>query len=87
MTVVADAHVHPFGAGQSRSDRENPMIARAGHIAIILPRMARSPIRRWAVGVYEYLGDHHWQARGGCRGSTLKSAAVFTKARRLRTTP
>jgi hypothetical protein len=72
MTVVADAHVHPLGAGQSRSDRENPMIARAGHIAIILPRMARPPIRHWAVGVYEYLGDHRWQARGGCRGSTLK---------------
>ncbi len=72
MTVVADAHVHPFGAGQSWSDRENPMIARAGHIAIILPRMARPPVRRWAVGVYEYLGDHRWQARGGCHGSSLK---------------
>lgn len=72
MTVVADAHVHPFGAGQSWSDRENPMIARAGHIAIILPRMARPPIRRSDVGVYEYLGDHRWQVHGGCRGSTLK---------------
>lgn len=72
MTVVADAHVHPLGAGQSSSDRQNPMIARAGHIAIILPRMAKPPIRRWSVGVYEYLGDHRWQPRGGCRGSTLK---------------
>jgi hypothetical protein len=72
MTVVADAHVHPLGAGQSSSDRQNPMIARPGHIAIILPRMAKPPIRRWSVGVYEYLGDHRWQPRGGCRGSTLK---------------
>jgi hypothetical protein len=72
MTVVADAHVHPLGAGQSSSDRENPMIARPGHIAIILPRMANPPIRRWSVGVYEYLGDHRWQPRGGCGGSTLK---------------
>jgi hypothetical protein len=72
MTVVADAHVHPLGAGQSSSDRENPMIARPGHIAIILPRMAKPPIRRWSVGVYEYLGDHRWRPRGGRRGSTLK---------------
>jgi hypothetical protein len=72
MKVVADAHVHALGAGQSWSDRQSPMIARAGHIAIILPRMARPPVRRWAVGVYEYLGDHRWRACGGCRGSTLK---------------
>lgn len=72
LTCVADVHVHPFGAGQSPSDRTNPMIARAGHVAIILPRMARAPVRRWAVGVYEYLGDHRWAARGGCGGSLLK---------------
>ena len=81
MTVIADAHVHLFGAGQSNSDRENPMIARAGHIAIILPRMARPPIRRWAVGVYEYLGDHQWRARGGCRGSTLRTGVASFQSR------
>jgi hypothetical protein len=67
LTVVADAHVHGRGAGQSRSDRENPMIARPGHMALILPLMARTPVRRWAVGVYEYLGDHQWRAHGGCQ--------------------
>jgi hypothetical protein len=72
LKVVADAHVHRFGAGQSRSDRENPMIARAGHIAIIIPRMSKPPVRRWTAGVYEYQGDHRWQSRGGCRGSALK---------------
>jgi len=72
LTVVADAHVHLFGAGQSRSDRENPMIARAGHLALIVPRMSKPPVRRWTVGVYEYLGDHRWQSRGGCRGSALQ---------------
>jgi hypothetical protein len=72
LAVVADAHVHPFGAGQSRSDRENPMIARAGHIAIILPWMSKPPVRRWTVGVYEYEGDHRWRSRGGCRGSALR---------------
>lgn len=71
LSVVADAHVHPFGARQSRSDRESPMIARPGHIALILPLMAKPPIRRWAIGIYEYLGDHRWKAHGGCQGSTI----------------
>ena len=66
LSVVADVHVHPGRAGQSRSDRENPMIARDGHLALILPRMARPPIRRWSIGLYEYLGDHRWRALGGC---------------------
>lgn len=73
LTVVADMHVHPWGAGQSLSDRQNPMIARPGHLAVILPLMARPPIRRWAIGVYQYLGDHQWQAHGGCGvGRVLK---------------
>lgn len=42
------------------------MIARPGHLALILPLMTRTPVRRWAVGVYEYLGDHRWRAHGGC---------------------
>lgn len=65
LAVVADAHSHGLSARQSRADRENPMIARAGHLALILPLMARPPIRRWSVGVYEYLGDHQWRAHGG----------------------
>ncbi len=65
LTVVADAHIHGLGAGQSRADRENPMIARPGHLALIFPLMARPPIRRWSVGVYEYLGDHRWRSHGG----------------------
>ncbi len=40
LSVVADVHVHPGGAGQSDSDRDHPMISRAGHIALILPRFA-----------------------------------------------
>src|SRR3954451_11210878 len=43
LVVVADAHVHPRGARQSLSDRDNPMIARPGHLALILPLMARPP--------------------------------------------
>ncbi|WP_155253210.1 hypothetical protein [Bradyrhizobium japonicum] len=65
LVVVADAHVHPRGAGQSLSDRDNPMIARPGHLALILPLMARPPVRRWSIGLYEYLGDHRWRSHGG----------------------
>lgn len=65
LSVVADAHVHGLGAGQSPSDRDNPMIARPGHLALIFPSMARQPIRRWSVGFYEYLGDHRWRSHGG----------------------
>lgn len=71
LAVVADVHVHGLGAGQSRADRENPMIARPGHLALILPLMARPPIRRWAVGIYEYLGEHRWRAHGGCHSARV----------------
>jgi len=71
LSVVADVHVHAWSAGQSLSDRENPMIARQGHLALILPLLARLPVRRWAVGIYEYLGDHRWRAHGGCHASRI----------------
>jgi hypothetical protein len=65
LVIVADAHVHPRGARQSFSDRDNPMIARPGHLALIFPLMARPPVRRWSIGLYEYLGDHQWRSHGG----------------------
>ncbi len=65
LKVVADVHVHPWGAAQSPSDKENPMIARPGHFSIILPWMARAPIDLQSVGIYEYLGAHQWRALGG----------------------
>jgi hypothetical protein len=65
LSVVADAHVHPRGAGQSQADRQNPMIARPGHLALILPNMAETPMRLSSIGFYEYLGDHRWRAHGG----------------------
>lgn len=60
LTVVADVHVHPFGAGQSESDRANPMVSSAGHIALILPDYASQPVRREEVGIYRYLGGKKW---------------------------
>jgi hypothetical protein len=60
LTVVADVHMHPGAAGQSDSDRANPMVARPGHIAIIVPHFAAWPIQAGRLGVYEYCGRHIW---------------------------
>lgn len=63
LTVVADVHTHGGHAIQSEADRTNPMVARAGHVAIILPDFAIAPIRWNQVGIYEYRGDHTWHNR------------------------
>ena len=62
LSVVADIHVHPGGSGQSASDRDHPMISRAGHIALILPNFATSPQPRAGIGIYRYLGGKRWSA-------------------------
>lgn len=62
LSVIADIHVHPGGAGQSRSDRDHPMISRAGHIALILPHFAHGRQLRRNIGIYRYLGSKRWAA-------------------------
>lgn len=61
MTVVADVHVHPGGYGQSPSDRHNPIIPEAGHLALILPNFAALKTGPGNIGVYEYLGAREWK--------------------------
>lgn len=61
LSVVADVHVHPGGAGQSDSDRAHPMISSKGHLALILPDFAAEPLKRQRVGIYRYLGGKRWQ--------------------------
>lgn len=61
LSVVADIHTHPFGAGQSQSDREHPMISSAGHLALILPHFATAPGLRRGVAIYRYLGAKQWR--------------------------
>jgi hypothetical protein len=58
--VVADVHVHPGGYGQSESDRANPVMPRAGHLALILPNFARERPRPGTIGIYEFLGGDAW---------------------------
>ena len=65
LMVVADAHTHGGGAGQSGSDKANPMVAQAGHIAVIVPNFAVTPIRPKSLGLYEYRGNHSWTDYSG----------------------
>jgi len=61
--VVADVHVHPFGFGQSQSDKDDPVMPRAGHVAVIVPHFAQRGTGPGEVGVYEYLGNGDWRDR------------------------
>ncbi|OOW83423.1 hypothetical protein Xvtw_16525 [Xanthomonas campestris pv. vitiswoodrowii] len=65
LSVVADVHTHRFGAGQSRSDRENPMIALRGHVALIVPNFAQGDRGFQDVGIYIYQGGHRWLSLAG----------------------
>jgi hypothetical protein len=58
--VVADVHVHPGGYGQSGSDRANPVMPRAGHVAMILPDFAQGQPEPGSIGIYEFLGAGRW---------------------------
>lgn len=65
LTVVGDIHTHPGGAFQSEADRTNPMVARAGHIAIIVPNFATGSPDASELGIFEYRGDHSWTDHTG----------------------
>lgn len=65
LTVIGDVHTHPGGAFQSEADRTNPMVAREGHIAIIVPNFATGHPPRETLGVFEYRGDHAWTDHSG----------------------
>ncbi len=68
MTVVADIHTHPGVAFQSEADRMNPMVARAGHIAVIVPNFAAAPVDCEQLGIFEYQGEHRWADKANARG-------------------
>lgn len=60
LEVVADIHTHPGIAKQSTPDKKHPMIARSGHISMILPDYANDPWSFNRMGIYRYLGSHKW---------------------------
>jgi proteasome lid subunit RPN8/RPN11 len=67
LTVVADVHTHPGRAFQSPADKANPMVARSGHVAVIVPNFAAWPIPPNQLCVYEYRGQHEWFDRSPSR--------------------
>jgi hypothetical protein len=62
LSVIADVHTHPFGPGQSHSDKTHPMVSIPGHIALIVPNYAQGELSPADVGVYVYRGRHRWTA-------------------------
>ena len=78
LTVVADAHTHPGYACQSPQDRANPMVARSGHIAIIVPRYAQTPVVHSELGIYEYCGEHTWKNQKGKFGRRFFYAGFWS---------
>jgi hypothetical protein len=75
-TVVADVHTHGgTSVRQSFIDADNPMIAREGHLAVIVPHLAQQPYHPAQVGVHEYLGERGWRVwthRGAARRIALR---------------
>ena len=66
LRVIGDIHTHPTDwVGQSSTDRENPMVARSGHVALIAPDFASGDINADDVGVHRYRGDEGWESNFG----------------------
>jgi proteasome lid subunit RPN8/RPN11 len=71
LEVVADVHTHPRIARQSDADRRNPMIATAGHFALIVPDFASRIPSSEDLGIYEYAGAHQWRDHSGAFASRI----------------
>lgn len=71
LSVVADVHSHPYGPGQSHSDKTHPMVSIPGHIALIVPNYAQGPVSSGDVGVYVYRGRYRWRTYRGCRAAKV----------------
>jgi proteasome lid subunit RPN8/RPN11 len=74
LEVVADVHTHPGCALQSESDQAHPMISLRGHVALIVPNLARSVADYRNVGVYRYVGAKQWRTCPAPRVSFLDLA-------------
>jgi proteasome lid subunit RPN8/RPN11 len=66
LCVVGDAHTHPSKwVSQSEVDRRHPMLARVGHVALIVPNFAQGDVPPAEIGVHVYQGDQGWAACAG----------------------
>ncbi len=78
LDVLADLHTHG-GSGPARQsplDRDNPMIAQPGHVALIVPNFA-TDFRMRDIGVYEYLGSHRWRDYSGGKAGRFFYTGVW----------
>jgi proteasome lid subunit RPN8/RPN11 len=72
LVVVADVHTHPTQhVAQSGVDKRNPLVARRGHLALIVPNFAQGKIKPEQIGVHQYLGDHRWAAHHGSAAARI----------------
>ena len=72
LRVIADIHTHPgASAAQSCTDRANPMIAREGHLALIVPHFGTRPVQACEVGVHKYRGNRGWASWFGSRAERV----------------
>ena len=72
LRVIADIHTHPgTSVAQSCTDRANPMVAREGHLALIVPHYGTRPVQAREVGVHEYRGDCGWASWFGSRAEHI----------------
>lgn len=62
LVVLGDVHTHPGRwIAQSEIDRANPMVARTGHIALVLPNYALGSVAVDEISANEYLGEAGWK--------------------------
>ena len=78
VQVLADVHTHEGDAVQSKADRCNPMVARPGHLALIVERFASAPVRRHRMGLYRYEGSHAWTDLSGWRSRRVLKTGTFS---------
>ena len=72
LRVIADVHTHPGTSDvQSSIDRANPMIAREGYMALIVPHYGTRPVQARDVGVHQYRGDRGWESWFGSRAGRV----------------
>ena len=63
LRVIADVHTHPHrNTNQSELDRTHPMMAVAGHVALIIPNYAQGNSKTLrGVSTYEYVTNFEWK--------------------------
>jgi proteasome lid subunit RPN8/RPN11 len=66
LRVLGDVHTHPSDwVAQSDTDSSNPMVARAGHVAVIVPDFAFGRVMPTMAGVHIYDGRGWASSFGG----------------------